>query len=126
MRHPLDSSSRAFALACSMALVIGCVPPPPAPTAPAAQGYTYVGTVHAVQPAMATMDLITGVGHSLRMMHMSMAPGARAMRGTTTISLSDIAPGDIVRAQCHMTPAGPVADQLEELDASGSTPGRAP
>ena len=126
MRHALDSSSRALVLTCSMALLFSPATQQPAPPAAAAAPYTYVGTVHAVQPAMVSLDLITGVGHAVRMVHMTMAPGTRAVRGGATISLADILPGAIVRAECHMTAAGPAVDGIEELVPSGSTSGRVP
>lgn len=74
----------------------------PAPSA----SYTYTGTVHAVQPT--GVQLLTGVGHAVRVLSIMVAPEAR-------VALRDLRAGDVVRAECRQTEAGLVADRIEKL-----------
>ena len=67
----------------------------------------YRGTVHAVRPQAGTLDLITGVGFALRLVHMRSGPG---------VSVASLKPGDVVRAVCHTTSAGLVADTLQRVE----------
>ena len=78
----------------------------------AAATYTYQGTVHTVDPKTSSLDLITGVGMALRLVHM------RALPATP---LPDLKPGDVVRVDCHRTAAGLVADRIQKLDAAEGT-----
>src|SRR2546426_6819498 len=45
--------------------------------------YTYQGTVHSMQAKTGTLELITGVGHALRLVQMRVPTGLR-MAGTAT------------------------------------------
>lgn len=98
------------------------------PTAPAAQTppYTYQGTIQAVQPETASMDLITGVGMALRLVHMRTLPETRITAGEASLAFSDFKLGDIVRAECRLTDTGLVADRVEKLASAGSAPVRQP
>ena len=60
--------------------------------------HTYRGTVHAVHAG--SVDLVTGVGYALRLVHLRMQP-------TTHIS------GDVMRADCRLTADGIVAERIE-------------
>ena len=73
-----------------------------------APSYTYQGTVRAVNARAGTLELITGVGMSLRVVRVKTAP--------TTRLVADLKPGDVVRAECRRTPAGLVADRVEKLE----------
>jgi hypothetical protein len=85
----------------------------PATVAPAQQDvpYVYQGTVQAVQGG--AVDLITGVGHALRLVHMRTLPTTEIATANGAASLSVLRPGDIVRADCRKTDAGLVADRIE-------------
>ena len=73
-----------------------------------APSYTYQGTVRAVSARAGTLELITGVGMSLRVVRVKTAPTTRLLAG--------LKPGDVVRAECRRTPAGLVADRVEKLE----------
>jgi hypothetical protein len=82
-----------------------------------AASYTYQGTVRAVNARAGTLELITGVGMSLRVVRMTMAPTTRLAAGGAKPRLADLKPGDVVRAVGRRTTAGLVADQVEKLAA---------
>ncbi len=88
--------------------------------------YTYRGTIQAVQPQTASLDVITGVGFALRLVHMRTLPETRITSGEASLAFSDIKLGDIVRADCRWTDAGLVADRIEKIASAGSAPVRQP
>src|SRR3989454_5058742 len=87
----------------------------PAPTAALpAQGelpYTYQGTVHAVKAG--AVDIITGVGEALRLVHLRTQATTAVFGEGAAIRLGDLQPGDVVRADCRMTATGLVVDRIE-------------
>ena len=87
----------------------------PASQQPAA--YVYNGTVHVVRTESSTMDVITGVGLSLRMVHMNVLPTTAIEADGRRIALSDLKPGDVVHAECRLTPDGMVADRIQRVTA---------
>jgi hypothetical protein len=91
-----------------------------APSAPQPAVYTYQGTVQAVQPKTASFDLVIGVGFALRVVHMRTSPVTQFARGGARMSLADLKPGDVVRAECRMTATGLVADRVEKVEPSDS------
>jgi len=89
-------------------------PPVPQPAAP----YTYQGTVHSVQAKTGTLELITGVGHALRLVQMRVPTGLQ-VAGTTggaSLGMRGVKPGDVVRVVCHRAGGSLVADKVEKLD----------
>lgn len=91
-----------------------------APSSPQPAAYTYQGTVQAVQPKTASFDLVVGVGFALRVVHMRTSPVTQFARGGARMSLADLKPGDVVRAECRMTATGLVADRVEKVEPSDS------
>jgi hypothetical protein len=91
-----------------------------APFLPQHTAYTYQGTVQAVHPKTASFDLIVGVGFALRVVHLRTSPATQFASDTARMSLADLKPGDIVRAECRMTASGLVADRVEKVEPSGS------
>jgi hypothetical protein len=91
-----------------------------APSSPQPAAYTYQGTVQAVQPKTASFDLVIGVGFALRVVHMRTSPVTQFARGGVRMSLADLKPGDVVRAECRMTATGLVADRVEKVEPSNS------
>ncbi|TMQ54638.1 MAG: hypothetical protein E6K74_05530 [Candidatus Eisenbacteria bacterium] len=73
--------------------------------------YTSIqGTVHALQPKTGSFDVVTGVGMSLRIVHL-VAPPA----GEAAVPLSALKRGDIVRVQCHWSGKQLIADRIEKV-----------
>ena len=83
--------------------------------APPAQPYTYQGTVQAVQAQTASLDLVTGVGYALRLVHIRTLATTHMESAGATLTLSGIKPGDVVRAVCRMADAALVADSIQKL-----------
>ena len=77
--------------------------------------YTYQGTIQAVQPKPGSLDLITGVGMALRLVHMRTTSGTRIASGPASLALGDLKPGTVIRAECHPTDQGLVADRIEKV-----------
>lgn len=105
---------------CAAVLLLGLLPQQAAPPPAAPHHHVFTGTVHAVQAEAGSLDLITGVGYALRLVHISTRPATRTTSGAAAIRLVDLAPGDLVRADCTMTASGPVADHIERLPAPAS------
>lgn len=88
------------------------------PAAQAASSYTYQGTVHAVNLRTGSLDLITGVGMALRLVHMTTSPTTLMAGARASLRLADLKPGDYVRADCRRTDAGLVANRIERLEVA--------
>lgn len=84
-----------------------------------APSYTYQGTVHAVNVKTGSLDLITGVGMSLRLVHITIPPAARLAAAGSAHRLLDLRPGDVVRADCRRTASGLVAERFEKVEVQG-------
>lgn len=84
--------------------------------------YTYTGTVQAVRTTPPSVDLITGVGFALRLIHIRVLAETRLDSAGVTVTFSAIKPGDIVRAECHQADADIVADRVVKLASAGSAP----
>jgi hypothetical protein len=108
------------ALAITAALLSSLLAQAPSSPQPAAD--TYQGTVQAVQPKTASFDLVVGVGFALRVVHMRTSPVTEFAKGGARFSLTDLKPGDVVRAECRMTATGLVADRVEKVEPSNSKP----
>ena len=85
-----------------------------------AVGYTYQGTIHSVQPARGTLTIVTGVGHALRLVSMQAVAATRITGAGAAMPLSQLRPGDIVRAQCHPVEGRMVADAIQKLSPEGA------
>lgn len=77
--------------------------------------YVYRGTIETVQPQAGSLALVTGVGMALRLVHIRTTPATRVASGSTTLMLKTLKPGDVIRAECHTTEQGPVADRIERI-----------
>jgi len=78
-----------------------------------AASYTYRGTIRAVNARTGTLELITGVGMSLRVVRMTTAPTTQLVAAGAAPRLADLKPGDVVRTECRRTPTGwsPIASK---------------
>lgn len=84
-------------------------------SAQAAPSYTYRGTIRAINARTGTLELITGVGLSLRIVQMTTAPTTRVVTASAAHRVADLKPGDFVRAECRRSGASLVADRIEKL-----------
>lgn len=76
---------------------------------------SYQGTVQAVRRQAGEVDLLTGVGEALRVLHLRVIPATLISSGGGSATVADILPGDLIRVECHQTPGGLVADRIEKL-----------
>ncbi|HYR52990.1 MAG TPA: hypothetical protein VET83_10280 [Candidatus Dormibacteraeota bacterium] len=73
------------------------------------------GTIHAIQPKSGSLDLVTGVGMALRIVHVAAPTTARL--APAGAPLSTLKRGDIVRVQCHWSGKQLVADRIDKVGA---------
>ncbi|HYQ96304.1 MAG TPA: hypothetical protein VER38_04785 [Candidatus Eisenbacteria bacterium] len=73
------------------------------------------GTVYSLKTKPASLDLLTGVGMALRLMHITTPPSARIESVGAAAPLSALKRGDIVRVQCHWSGKELVADRIEKV-----------
>src|SRR6266480_5254855 len=73
------------------------------------------GTIYAIQPKSGSLDLVTGVGMALRVVHVTAPASARL--APAGIPLSALKRGDIVRVQCHWSGKQLVADRIDKVGA---------
>src|SRR5947209_13259450 len=107
--HPREVRMKHLARAAALAAVL--LAPTAALSAQRELPYTYQGTVHAVKAG--ALDLITGVGEALRLVHMRTQPATAVVGEGAGLALGDLQPGDVVRADCRMTATGLVGDRIE-------------
>jgi hypothetical protein len=115
----LNKEALMKALAITAVLLSALLAQAPSSPQPAA-AYTYQGTVQAVHPKTVSFDLVIGVGYALRVVHMRTSPVTQFESDGARLSLTDLKPGDIVRAECRMTATGLVADRVEKVEPSDS------
>jgi len=85
------------------------------PSAAPQHPYVYRGTVQAVQPRGNSLDVVTGVGYALRLVHMRALPATLIRKSGAHAELRQLVPGDVVRAACRATPTGLIADTIETI-----------
>ena len=85
---------------------------------PAAGIERLTATVQAVNLEGHTFDLITGVGHALRIRRVSWSPPLDVTGPTPGSHATALTPGCIVRVECRTTSAGLVASKVEVLRAA--------
>src|SRR2546423_9097091 len=107
--HPREVRRKHLARAAALAAVL--LAPTAALSAQRELPYTYQGTVHAVKAG--ALDLITGAGAALRLVHMRTQPATAAVGEGAGLAPGDLHPRHGVRADCSMTATGLVADRIE-------------
>lgn len=83
---------------------------------PKASPRTIQGTIQAVEVRAGHVDVITGVGMALRVVRLQVTPATQVARRGAAASLQQLAPGDVVRAVCHATDKGLVADRIDRAE----------
>ena len=101
-------------LARAVALATVLLLPAAFASAQAEEPHAYRGTVHTVQPG--ALDLITGVGYALRVVHIRTPATTVVARGSASLHVSELKPGDVVQADCRLTDTGLVAERIEQRE----------
>ena len=113
-----------LATALESALLTTCVAAQTSAAESAAQPERLTGMVSRLDPQARTLDLLTGVGHSLRVRRIVL-PGAIAIEARGAKSeVSTLTPGCVVRVACSSTSAGSVASAVELLETPAELAGR--
>jgi hypothetical protein len=84
----------------------------------AAQPERLAGTVIASDVRGRTVDLLTGVGHALRVRRLHLPAGVTITYRGAPSTFSALTRGCIVRIECSGAPSGPVASTVELLEAA--------
>jgi hypothetical protein len=116
---------RSHVLACVAAGVVSstAASAQPAP-APAAAPYQVVtGTICRVDARAGTYDLVTGVGHALRIHRFRLAAGVAVSGRGAQGGVAALIPGAICRLECRTEPVVTVASKVEVLEPA---PGQRP
>lgn len=94
---------------------LGAAPAPPsAPTAPMER---LTATVNAIDSRAGTIDLLTGVGHALRIVRIHVPPRIQMRDVHGAVPMSALEPGCIVYVEYERTQGGMVASTLELREA---------
>ena len=97
---------RNHALACAAcALSFTAAGAQPAP-APAGSHQIVTGTICRVDAAAGTVELLTGVGHSIRVKKVRFATGVRVTSGRSDVGAAALVAGAICRVECAPAPSG--------------------
>lgn len=80
------------------------------------------GTVRAVDTKARTLDVITGVGHAVRLVRMRVAPACKIEVAGAAAPLGSVKPGHVVRIEYLAAPAGPKTPSGVEAQAIATLP----
>ena len=71
-----------------------------------------------MQAKTGTLELITGVGHALRLVQIRVPTGLQVAgtAGGASLGVRGVKPGDVVRVVCHRAGGSLVADKVEKLE----------
>ena len=81
-------------------------------------------TVRALDTNARTLDVTTGVGHSLRLKKVQVGPTCQIRSSGAPAQLGDLKASKIVRIQYRKTPAGMLAEQIEIIQVESTKDNR--
>jgi hypothetical protein len=94
-----------------------------APPAPLEQPSSMIGTVHRVDTDAGILEVITGVGHAIRLVRMKVSSDCRIHISGATPHLANVAKGTMVRIQYVPSPSGTsirgIAMAIESVESDG-------
>ena len=73
-------------------------------------------TVRALDTRAQTLEVITGVGHALRLMRFQVSPRCEIRVAGAAAQLRDLKAGNIVRIQYRQTPSAMMAERIESVE----------
>jgi hypothetical protein len=85
---------------------------PASPSAPA----VVIGTVCRIDPGAGTLDLLTGVGHAIRIHRVHFASDMKVKGRGAQAGISALVPGVVCRVACRQAAAGTTAYSVELLE----------
>lgn len=113
MKHPtkLAALAAAIAVMCLLLGASGAALPPS--QAPSAETPGLTATVGAIDTKARTLEMITGVGHALRLVRMQVEPTCHILVAGRPSQLGDLKRGYIILIQYHKTVERNVAEHIE-------------
>lgn len=70
---------------------------------PAGPHSSVTGTVCRIDTRAGAIDLLTAVGHAVRIQHVVYSPGIKVMSGPAEVGMSAIIPGTVCRIDCDVS-----------------------
>jgi len=116
---------RALAMTVACASISAGANAQPASGAAGGPRQTVTGTISKVDSRAGTFDLLTAVGHSIRVRHIRYAPGLKVMARRAEAGTAALVPGAVCRVECEVAASGATATAtgVEVLEpASARTP----
>ena len=105
----------AFAAPVAVAALSTCAATQPPPASASGTIQEVTGTVSAVHAQTHTFDVLTAVGHSVRVHRIVQPPGVTIEVRAGEPAIPALYAGCLVRVQCSSAPTGSVASKIELL-----------
>jgi hypothetical protein len=110
--------TRALAIAIACALTSTAANSQPAPGSAGGQRETITGTISRIDSRSGTFDLLTGVGHSVRVRRVRYRAGLKVMAQRAEVGMPALVPGAICRVECEVATSGATATGVQVLYAA--------
>jgi hypothetical protein len=110
-----------MAIAC--ALTSAAANAQPAPGSAGGPRESITGTISRIDSRAGTFDLLTGVGHSVRVRRVRYPADLKVMARRAQAGVTALVPGAVCRVECQVAASGATATGVEVLYAA---PGRTP
>jgi len=105
----------ATAVACALTSTAANAQPP---GSAGGQRETITGTISRIDSHSGTFDLLTAVGHSVRVRRVRYPAGLKVMAQRAEAGMSALVPGAVCRVECEVATSGATATGVEVLYAA--------
>ena len=109
---------RALAIAIACVLTSAAANAQPATGSAGGSRESITGTISRIDSRAGTFDLLTGVGHSVRVRRVRCAPDLRVMARRAEAGIAALARGAVCRVECEVAASGATATHVEVLHAA--------
>jgi len=110
--------THALATAVACALFSAAASAQPAPGSTGGQRESITGTISRIDSRAGTFDLLTAVGHSVRVRRVRYPAGLKVMAQRVEAGMSALVPGTVCRVECEIAASGATATGVEVLYAA--------
>ena len=107
------SRTRGTPLRALALLFAGALLTPVVSAQPAAQHETVIGTICRMDARTGAIDLLTNVGHVVRVHRVFYSPDVKVISNHKEVGAGALVPGAVCRVQCLMSPSGSAATAVE-------------
>ena len=105
----------ALAMAAACALSSPAATAQPAPGAPVVTHESVTGTIWRIDSRAGALDLLTGVGHSVRVRRVRFSAGLEVKARGAGVGIAALVPGTVCRVDCEVASSGANATGVEVL-----------